>query len=362
MGLRPQTHPALIGSDGMNMTTTDSKVETERAFTPHPTVSIILPTHTELAYIRDCLDSILGQDYDQIIEVLVVDGGSTDGTREVVAGAGPPVRLVDNPRVTAAGAMNIGLAEATGDVVVRMDAHALYAPDYVRRCVEVLLETGADNVGGLMRPLGVTSFGRAVAAATSTPLGVGPGAFHYADIRRDVDTVFLGCYWRSTLVDLGGYDDESIQWAAEDHELNLRLTGRGGRIVLDPSIRSIYFPRSTPGGLARQYRNYGIGKMSTLWKHRRLPTWRPLAPAALVLGSIFGLAVGKGPTRLAVPAAHATYCGWAALRAGRDPGVAPHRAFAAFEIMHWSYGFGVISGLWTIVTGQGFTSRPRGHR
>jgi len=249
-----------------------------------------------------------------------------------------------------------------GDVIVRMDAHALYAPDYVRRCVEVLLETGADNVGGLMRPLGVSAFGRAVAAATTTPWGVGPGAFHYADERRDVDTVFLGCYWRESLQALGGYDEENLQWAAEDHELNFRLTQRGGRITLDPLIRSVYFPRSSPTSLARQYRNYGTGKMSTLWKHRRLPTWRPLVPAALVVSSAVGLTAGRGVGRVAVPLVHAAFCGVAALQAGRDPGVAPHRAFAAFEIMHWSYGVGTLAGLGRIVSGRGFTNRPRGHR
>ncbi|MDH3707888.1 MAG: glycosyltransferase family 2 protein, partial [Acidimicrobiia bacterium] len=267
------------------MTTTELASLLTPDDTAEPTVSIVLPTHTEIGFIRDCLDSILAQDYPAIVEVLVVDGGSQDGTRDVVADATDPIRLVDNPRVTAAAAMNIGIDEAVGDVIVRMDAHALYAPDYVRRCIEVLVETGAANVGGLMRPLGVSAFGRAVAAATSTPWGVGPGAFHYADERRDVDTVFLGCYWRSALIELGGYDEENLQWAAEDHELNFRLTQKGGRITLDPLIRSVYFPRSSPAGLSRQYRNYGIGKMSTLWKHRRLPTWRPLVPAALVVSS-----------------------------------------------------------------------------
>lgn len=327
-----------------------------------PTVSILLPTHTERGFIRDCLDSILAQDYEQIAEVLVIDGGSRDGTREVVEQAGGVVRLVDNPRVTAAAAMNIGIAEAAGEVIVRMDAHALYSPDYVRRCIEVLLDTGADNVGGLMSPLGTTSFGRAVAAATSTPLGVGGGAFHYASKREDVDTVFLGCYWTETLRSLGGYDEEQLQWAAEDHELNFRLTKAGGRIVLDPLISSIYFPRSSPRGLAKQYRNYGLGKMSTLWKHRSLPTVRPLAPAGLIGATVLGLVFGRGATRVAVPVVHAGFCAYAARDVSKQQAVAPHKAFAVFEIMHWSYGLGVVAGVLRIVTGRPFTNRPKGHR
>src|SRR2546421_3753389 len=171
--------------------------------------------------------------------------------------------------------MNTGIAEAKGDVIVRADGHTLYSPDYVRRCLEVLAETGADNVGGPMRPVGTTRFGRAVAAVTSSPLGVGPGKFHYARERLEVDTVYLGCWRRSTLETLGGYDETDLQWAAEDQELNYRLRRTGGRILLDPSIRSWYFPRETPRALVRQYFNYGVCKASTLAKHSTLPTWRP---------------------------------------------------------------------------------------
>src|SRR4051794_35106873 len=124
-------------------------------------VTIVLPTLNERATMRDCLDSLLAQDWPNVVEILVVDGGSTDGTRDLAADSGEPVRVVDNPRVTAAAAMNIGLAEAKGDIVVRADAHTLYGRDYVRRCVEALVDTGADNVGGLMRPVGTTNFGRA---------------------------------------------------------------------------------------------------------------------------------------------------------------------------------------------------------
>src|SRR6202022_4065168 len=168
-----------------------------------PSVSVILPTLNERATIVDCLQSILGQDYRAIREVLVVDGGSTDGTRELVARFPPPVRMVDNPRITAAAAMNVGIAQATGDIICRADAHSLYARSYVRRCVDVLEETAAANVGGRMNPVGTTSFGRAVAAVTTSPLGVGPGRFHYGQARREVDTVYLGCWRPDELRPLG---------------------------------------------------------------------------------------------------------------------------------------------------------------
>lgn len=132
--------------------------------------------------------------------------------------------------------------------------------------------------------------------------------------------------------------------------------------MLDPVIRSWYFPRETPRGLARQYLNYGVGKASTLTKHRTLPSWRPLAPAGLVLLAAVGLAVGRGGWRLALPAAHAVACGAVAVRLGTAPGVAPQRAFGAMEICHWSYGVGFWRGLARAVSGRGFTTRPGGHR
>ena len=327
-----------------------------------PTVTIILPTLNERSFIRDCLDSLLAQDYDNVLELLVVDGGSTDGTRDIVASEGEPVRLVDNPRVTAAAAMNVGLAEAKGDVVCRADAHTLYAADYVRRCVEILLSTGADNVGGPMRPVGTTSFGRAVAAVTTSAFGVGPAKFHIGGQQSEVDTVYLGCWRRETLEGVGGYDESTLQWAAEDQELNFRIRRGGGRVVMDPSIRSWYFPREAPRALGRQYFNYGVCKASTLLKHRSLPSWRPLAPAGLVAATALGLVAGRRWWRIAVPAGHGAAAVVVALRLGEDPGVAPHRAAAAIAVCHWSYGAGFWAGLWRAATGRRFDTRPRGHR
>jgi GT2 family glycosyltransferase len=327
-----------------------------------PTVSVVLPTLNERSFIRDALDSLLGQDYAPLVEILVCDGGSTDGTRDIVKASASPVRLLDNTGVTAAAGMNLGIRSATGDVICRADAHTLYASDYISRSVDVLMRTGADNVGGRMRPVGTTPFGRAVAAVTSSPLGVGPGRFHYADEQQDVDTVYLGCWRRDTLVELGGYDDTDLQWAAEDQELNFRLRRRGGRVVLDPSIRSWYFPRETPSALARQYANYGLAKASTLAKHRTLPTWRPLAPAFLVAASLSALLTQRGWRRWAVPAVHAGVLAGGAARAGRAPGVASHRAFAALEICHWSYGVGFWRGVGRVARRRPFDVRPRGHR
>lgn len=328
-----------------------------------PFVSVLLPVLNERRYLHDCLESLVQQTYVNVLEIIVLDGGSTDGSVAIAKSFGDlRVRVVDNPRITAAAAMNIGISEAKGRIVCRADAHALYASDYVLRCVKTLLETNADNVGGPMRAVGSSRFGRAVAAVTSSPWGVGPGVFHYADRRSEVDTVYLGCMWRSTLEELGGYDEDSLQWAAEDQELNFRIRKAGGKVIVDPDIRSWYFPREAPRALARQYRNYGLAKASTLAKHARLPTWRPLAPAALILGSVLAALAGRRWTRVAIPIGHAVVCAAVALNLGADREIDPTRAFAAFEICHWSYGLGFWAGMWRFLTGRGFESRPVGHQ
>lgn len=329
-----------------------------------PNVSIVLPALNEGRFLRDCLDSLAAQDYPNLIEVLVVDGGSTDATRRIAELFAPKVRVIDNPRVTAAAGMNVGIAEAAGEVICRADAHTVYAADYVRQCVSALVESGADNVGGRMRPAGTTSFGRAVAAVTSSPIGVGPGRFHYAETAAEVETVYLGCWWKTTLEKLGGYDESNLQWAAEDQELNFRLRLAGGRVLLDPRIRSWYFPRESPSALWRQYFNYGVAKASTLVKHRTLPYWRPIAPAALVAGAALGLVTARRRPRraLVIPGVHAGLLATAAVQMAAQPGVDAPRSWLALEICHWSYGLGAWSGLIRAARGRGFESRPRGHR
>lgn len=332
----------------------------------NPPVTLILPTLNEKAHIRECLDSLLGQDYDNIVSILVIDGGSTDGTREIVNAEGGIVRLIENPRVTAAAAMNIGIAECATDRFVRVDAHTLYATDYVSRSVATWLETNAEVVGGPMRPVGTTPFGKAVAAVTTSPLGVGPGRFHYSEKLEEVETVYLGIFDKAFVQKVGGYDETTLQWAAEDQELNFRIRKAGGRIILDPRIRSTYFPRSTPKALARQYHNYGMCKASTLKKHRMLPYWRPLAPALMVLavfvwviGSIGLGAIWMTPVPFLLYTVAALVIGD---RMRRESGDSRYRIALALVICHWCYGFGFWRGVGRIMTHRKFDSKPRSGR
>lgn len=328
-----------------------------------PQVSVILPTFQEEDFIFDCLTSLGKQDYPFIDEILVVDGRSTDATREIAGHFGRGVRVIDNPGRTAAAAMNVGIGAARNEVIVRVDAHTLYESDYVSASVGALTKTGATMVGGRMVPIGTTRFGRAVAAVTSSPFGVGPGRFHYAAKAQEVETVYLGCFRKRDICAVGGYDETNLQWAAEDQELNFRLRKAGGKIWLDPAIRSVYFPRQTPRALWRQYHNYGLCKASTLKKHRQLPYLRPMIPALMVMGSalwiLFFLIMGAW---WLVPSPFLIYACGAAVVARKlsrsNPGVSWRNAISALMICHWSYGLGINRGFGRILFRRPFETRP----
>jgi glycosyltransferase involved in cell wall biosynthesis len=329
-------------------------------------VTVILPTLNERAFISSCLHTLINQDYSNISEILVIDGGSTDGTQEIVRSFGGVVRLLDNPRMTAAAAMNIGISEATNDVFVRVDAHSHYEMDYVSKSVEAFVSAQAQVVGGPMRPVGTTPFGKAVAVVTSSPLGIGPGKFHYSETRQEVDTVYLGIFDRDFVNKVGGYDEVNLQWAAEDQELNYRIRKAGGRIVLDPAIRSTYFPRDNPRSLARQYHNYGMCKASTLAKHKTLPYWRPLVPAFMVLGTIcwmlFMVITGQYLFALFPFVLYLVASSMAGVRLAREKEVAGTNVSLALTICHWGYGVGFWRGVLRIVTRRKFDSKPKGGR
>ena len=206
---------------------------------PVPYVSVIVPVRNEQRYLRRCLDAVLAQDYPtDRLEIFVVDGCSTDGSRAIVADLArvhPHLKLLDNPARGIPQALNIGILAARGSIIVRVDGHAVVDRDYIRSCVRTLTSTGADNVGGPMRSKGLGFWGQAIARAMASPFGR-PASFHHATTPRDVDTVFLGAFRRETLGRVGLFD-ESI-FCNEDYELNYRIRRAGGRVHFTPEIRS----------------------------------------------------------------------------------------------------------------------------
>lgn len=258
-----------------------------------PLVSLVLPIRNEAATIRACLDAILAQEWGvDHLEIIVADGMSDDGTREILAeyAARAPLRVVDNPaRIVPAG-LNRAIAAARGDYIVRVDGHAFLEPSYVSRCIATLEATGAANVGGPQVPVAQTLVGKLVALATSSPFGIGDSKFHYSETPQWVDTVYLGAWRRRLFDEIGGFDETLVR--NQDYEFNFRTRQAGGRIWYNPAIRATYRPRESLRAFLSQYFQYGQWKVTVIRQHPDSVRWRHLvAPTfVLALGSLSALA------------------------------------------------------------------------
>ncbi|MBI3334999.1 MAG: glycosyltransferase family 2 protein [Candidatus Portnoybacteria bacterium] len=215
-------------------------------------VSIIIPCRNEENYIAQCLDSLAAQNYPkERLEVLVVDGLSEDGTRNKVkpyTKRYPFIKLLDNSSRIIPVAMNIGIKNAKGDVIMKMDAHASYPKDYVSKCVNALRQYDADNAGGMLitKPGGDTLQARAIALCLSHWFGVGSSPFRrqsQSKKPREVDTVAFGCYKKEVFKKIGLYNEHLER--SSDMELNIRLKKAGGKILLVPDITAYYYADST---------------------------------------------------------------------------------------------------------------------
>ncbi|MCK9519751.1 MAG: glycosyltransferase family 2 protein [Dehalococcoidia bacterium] len=332
--------------------TTDRSLAGPLPLPERPLVSIVIPCLNEERYIVALLDSLAAQDYGADgIEVIVADGGSTDRTRELVRDYPLPFRrleLVDNPKRITVGGLNAGMAAATGDCWIIIGAHSVVRRDFVKESVAALRRTGAACVGGPIDTVGEGTVGRAIAAAMSSPFGVGNAKFRYADTEAEVDTVPFGCYHRRVWEVLGEFD-ETVDGADED-SYNARLVEAGGRIVLVPEIRSTYYPRQTLKALAYQYWEYGAAKGTLLSRGRPLQP-RHFVPSAMVAGGPALYLLGRfwRPAKWLLRGLAAAYVVGGVVtsrEAAQKHGAHPLLAFAAMATMHASYGAGFLYGAW----------------
>ena len=320
-------------------------------------VSVIVPCRDEVRFIERCLASISATTHPRDrLEIIVVDGMSDDGTREVLSRAAARddrLTVLDNPALIAPAAMNLGIARAVGGVIMRMDAHCEYPPEYIPTLVAALDQSGAANVGGVTQvlPAADTPVARAIALALSHRAGVGNSYFRIGlPSRRWVDTVPFGCWKRETL-ERGGLFDESLP-RNQDDEFNMRLRRAGGRILLLPDVVTRYYARATLRQLGRMFFQYGYYK--PLAALRALTPLRPrqFAPAALVVALILGvlqaLFMRTGARLLEVTVgAYAAFVVAAALPIALRRGLAIALAFtAALPTMHVAYGLGFLRGVW----------------
>jgi glycosyltransferase involved in cell wall biosynthesis len=321
-----------------------------------PRVTVILPCRNEARYIAPCLDSILAGAYpSDLLEVLVVDGDSTDDTRTVVreyAERHPQVQLLDNPGRIVPTALNIGIRAATGDIIARMDAHVVYPPEYLPRLVAALEESGADNVGGcvITLPADGTATAQAIAIALGHPFGVGNSHFRIgAREARFVDTVPFGCFRRELFHKLGMFDEELVR--NQDDEFNYRIVSHGGKIRLQPDVVCYYYARGSLRQLARMFYQYGAFKPLVARKVGRIMTVRQLVPAGFVTallgaglaGLLWRPAWLAGLTLAGVYAAAILF---SSARVFRSHGVRCATALTlVFPVLHFSYGLGFLRGL-----------------
>jgi succinoglycan biosynthesis protein ExoA len=341
-------------------------------------ISIIVPMLNEADHIEAFLDDVADQDFEGEVELLVADGGSTDGSPELLSTAaerrGIELLSLHNEAGWVSHGLNACIRAAKGDLLVRLDCHSRYPPDYLRRCAAAAEATGAQVVGGIIVADGRTRIERSVACAMDSPFGgigfyrvlasdAGPlarlaGTFGLARERNvaptgrvDTDTLTFGAF-RPEAFQLAGLFDESLR-RNQDDEFNLRVRLAGGRVVLDPAIRVHYKPRGSLRKVFQQYFDYGYWKVAVMAKHRQLPGPRSLVPLALI-GSVGLLALlgTQSPTarrllwvELALYGGLAAASATATVRARREsPDLLPS-VVAVFPAFHLGYGSGMLAGL-----------------
>jgi succinoglycan biosynthesis protein ExoA len=265
-----------------------------RVGTAWPGVSVVMPVLNEERHLEAAIQRVLDQDYPGELEVIIAAGPSSDHTHEIaeaLSAADSRIRVVDNPAARTPAALNLGVAAAQHEIIVRVDGHGELTDGYIRRAVELLDETGAANVGGVMDAQGTTPFEQAVAVAYTTRLGLGGSAFHLADSSAaEAETVFLGVFRKDALVSVGGFDESMHR--AQDWELNYRLRTSGHKIWFSPELRVTYHPRSTLRALVKQMYETGTWRREVVRRHPETATARYLAPPLTFVGVLAGSIAG----------------------------------------------------------------------
>lgn len=311
-----------------------------------PGVSVIMTVLNEERHLRAAVEAVLQQDYPGSLELIVALGPSTDATdviaAELVAHDGR-VRTVPNPTGATPSGLNLALKEANHDIVVRVDGHSVLPDSYVRTAVEVLEETGADNVGGIMAAEGTTPFERAVACAMNSWLGVGGARFHLGGQAGPAETVYLGSFRRSALERVGGYDETLHR--AQDWELNYRLRRTGGTVWFTPKMKVSYRPRSDVRKLAKQFFRTGQWRRAVVRQHQDTVNLRYLAPPAAVVGVVGGLVAGAAGflPALILPGGYVVAIVAGSALTGRGlPASAKLRLPLVYSTMHAAWGTGFL--------------------
>ena len=319
-----------------------------------PGISVILPVLNEEAHLEESVRAILNQDYEGEFEIILALGPSKDRTDQIatrLSEENPRIILVSNPTGKTAAGLNLALHHSHREIIVRVDAHAEIPQNYLHLVVEILDQTGAVNVGGVMGAEGVTLFESAVAAAMRSPFGVGGSRFHIGGKPGFVDTVYLGAFRRQAVVDAGGFDERFVR--AQDWELNYRLRQNGGKIYFDPRLHVTYRPRPNFRRLAQQYFEYGRWRRVIARKYPETINYRYLAPPLALVVTVISLLAGTFiDSSLYLPAAtYITFIAITPLFISKDLAHYPVLVFI-LPTMHFSWGFGFLTSPRKLVPGS----------
>jgi succinoglycan biosynthesis protein ExoA len=321
-----------------------------------PGVSVVIPVLNEERHLAAAVRRVLAQDYPGELEVILAVGPSRDRTHEIaeeLVAVDPRIHVVDNPAGRTPHALNLGVAAAQHDIVVRVDGHGELTDGYVARAVQLLEETGAANVGGVMDAQGGTPFEQAVATAYTNRLGLGGSAFHLASSPAgEAETVFLGVFRKEALQAVGGFDESMHR--AQDWELNYRLRGAGRLVWFSPDLRVTYRPRSSLRALVKQMYDTGKWRREVVRRHPETANPRYLAPPVAVLGiaggslaGLLGVASGSRLLKVgfAAPLGYVALVTGGALTVGRMPLRARAWLPVVLVATHLSWGTGFLVGL-----------------
>jgi glycosyltransferase involved in cell wall biosynthesis len=315
-----------------------------------------MPVLNEERHLEEAVGRVLDQDYPGVLEVVLAIGPSKDRTEEIadkLAESDHRITIVSNPTGKTPAALNVGIAHAKHDILVRVDGHGALTDGYITRAVEVLDESGADNVGGVMAAEGRTPTEMAVACAYRSRLGLGASTFHQGGKAGPADTVYLGVFRRAALERVGGFDETMHR--AQDWELNYRIRKTGGLIWFTPDLSVTYRPRSSLSAVAKQFFHTGQWRREVIRRHPETASKRYLAPPVAVIGlvvgtilGIIGLATGVSWLDLGfiAPLGYALLLIFGSAMEGR---YLPWKALAWMPLvcatMHISWGLGFLIGL-----------------
>lgn len=313
--------------------------------TDAPFASVVIPTLNEEDSVCACLDAVLAQSCREI-EVLVVDGGSTDATLALVedyAQRDHRVRCVPNPRRTQAAAMNVALGSLRSPYLVRVDAHSTIPTDYVSRILDHFSTGDWGGVGGRKDGVATSRQGRAIVGALSSPIGVGNSTYHHGVSTQTVDHIPFGAYPVALARSIGGWDESIL--ANEDYEFDYRIRQSGHELLFDPQIVIWWQTRERVKDLFAQYRRYGRGKAVVLSKHPESAALRHLIPAGVVIGLAASAAIAPVRPKLAALGIGG-YLGLLGIGTASCVDRVPRESIGyvpmSFAAMHLGYGLGLI--------------------